>query len=179
MVNKLIRSLAFGTWRNTFMGRTSRCVHGRSESVMPCEDGRAHTQCAMPMEHVIMHHAKDRANVCATRPHRHRWPAGAHSATYPGVTSHSLTRSPALIALRQMLIRRGPCAHGRGRTRARLPRVHTRPCWARLTSLISTTCMPCHVLSLAPSPPHSLSPLLSSRRYHAERDAAHFSQLGE
>ena len=105
-------------------GRTSRCVHGRSESVMPRTVAAAHTQCAI--EHVI------------------------HDVIS---TEYS--------------------------TRARLPRVHTRPCWARLTSLTSTTCMPCYVLSLAPSPPHSLSPLLSSRRYHAERDAAHFSQLGE
>ena len=128
-VNKLIRSLAFGTWRNTFMGRTSRCVHGRSESVMPRTVAAAHTQCAM--EHVI---------------------------------------------------------HDVISTRARPPRVHTRPCWARLTSLTSTTCMPCYVLSLAPSPPHPLTPslpfchpLTPSLPFcrHAERDAAHFSQLGE
>ena len=74
----------------------------------------------------------DRANVCATMRHTATppqmacgLPAGAHSATYPGVTSHSLTRSPALIALRQMLIRRGPCAHGRAHARTPPTRSHT------------------------------------------------------
>lgn len=142
----------------------TRCVHDRSESVM-CPSTVAQTtnvlECsarersrraegALDTWHWSYDHAKDCQRV------RHRWPADAHSATYPGVTSHSLTRSPALIALRQMLIRRGPWAG------AHAPHnVHTRS----QASLPQPAChaMPCPLSrSLAPSLP--LSPFVVTPR---------------
>ena len=123
---RVTRSLAFGTWRNTFMGRTSRGVCTVAAKASCRGRSRAHTRSKMRNvwkleqdtgDHASWHHAsraKDVVPTCA--PHGHRWPAGAHSATYPGVTSHSLTRSPALIALRQMLIRRGAWAGAHART---------------------------------------------------------------
>ena len=60
--------------------------------------------------------------------------------------------------------------------RATAPRTFTHGPVGRGSQASPPACMPCHVLSLASSLPLSLSLRLCG---HADRDAAHFSQLGE
>ena len=72
---------------------------------------------------------------------------------------HSHTHSYSIARSSRMPWRR--CSRP---ARATAPRTFTHGPVGRGSQASPPACMPCHVLSLASSPPHSLSPLLSLRR---------------
>ena len=158
-------------------GQPSRPGSTRKNPVVPPRSSRPNFFHAMLYTLVATRRTHNYTCEHAKDCHRVRASDGLRVLSIPGVTQtlfYSLAHplSPSLIARSSRM----PWRRCSRPARATAPRTFTHGPVGRGSQASPPACMPCNVLSLAPSLPLSLALRLCG---HADRDAAHFSQLGE
>lgn len=137
--------------------RTSRCVHGRSESVMPRTVARTRHKSQCAMEHVITCIMPKIANVCATRPQM------ACGRTLSNVPWRNVTLTHSLARTHSAQTNAHPAGAMGGGARAHAPHTFTHGPVGRRVGRGSQASPPqpaCHAMSSL-SPPRPLSLPLS------------------